>query len=66
MMMMEMMEMMDDDGRWWWKMMDDDDDDDFETLMTVWLIVPWGRGTLISSWNTKTNPMIVWLIPYDL
>ena len=31
---------------------DDDDDDDFwymfetlkETLMTVWLIVPWGRG----------------------
>jgi hypothetical protein len=26
-----------------------DDDDDFETLMTVWLIVPWGRGTLISS-----------------
>ena len=28
---------------------DDDDDDDFETLMTVWLIVPWGRGTLISS-----------------
>ena len=27
-----------------------------ETRMIVWLIVPWGRGTLISSWNPIRNP----------
>ena len=27
-----------------------------ETLMIVWLIVPWGWGILISSWNRKRNP----------
>ena len=24
--------------------------------MTAWLIVPWGRGTLIWSWNRRGNP----------
>ena len=24
--------------------------------MTVWLIVPWGRGTFLSSWNPIRNP----------
>ena len=32
--------------------------------MIVWLLVPWGRGILLCSWNPRRNPalIIVWLL----